>query len=43
MRVSASRMEGFKIKNGSRLMGKLLKDAPIRKDIGSTMKILSKS
>jgi voltage-gated potassium channel len=27
-------MEGFKIKDGSRLVGKTLKDAPIRKDIG---------
>ncbi|HWR68245.1 MAG TPA: potassium channel protein [Desulfomonilia bacterium] len=27
-------MEGFKIREGSRLVGKTLKDAPIRKDIG---------
>jgi voltage-gated potassium channel len=27
-------MEGFKVKVGSRLVGKTLKDAPIRKDIG---------
>ena len=27
-------MEGFKIRGGSRLVGKTLKDAPIRKDIG---------
>jgi voltage-gated potassium channel len=27
-------MEGFKIKEDSRLVGKTLKDAPIRKDIG---------
>jgi voltage-gated potassium channel len=27
-------MEGFKIREGSSLVGKTLKDAPIRKDIG---------